>query len=250
MTPALRLHRLRRDIEQQQRHIQTSLERFLRTHHEDGTLQEEFITIRNDRFVVPIVSGQQRKVSGVIHGASGSGHTLFVEPLETIDLNNELVRLREEEMREVHRILRELTELLRRHSAGREPDRWRPWANWNCSLPRRSSPVEFDCVVPSFAPDQERSLVLRDARHPLLQDVLRRQRKPVVPISLTLDEKCRTLLISGPNTGGKTVSMKTVGLLVLMAQAGSAGARRRGRVSRSSTKCWPTLAITSRLRRA
>ena len=75
---------------------------FLRSHHDDGTLQEDFITLRNDRFVVPVVAGQQRKVYGVIHGASGSGHTLFVEPLETIDLNNELVRLREEEQREVH----------------------------------------------------------------------------------------------------------------------------------------------------
>ena len=91
------LQRLRRDIDKQQRHIQISLERFLRAHHDDGTLQEEFITLRNDRFVVPVVAGQQRKVYGVIHGASGSGHTLFVEPLETIDLNNELVRLREEE---------------------------------------------------------------------------------------------------------------------------------------------------------
>jgi DNA mismatch repair protein MutS2 len=76
------LNRLRRDIERQQRQIQSSLEHFLRAHHDDGTLQEEFITLRNDRFVVPVVAGQQRKVYGVIHGASGSGHTLFVEPLE------------------------------------------------------------------------------------------------------------------------------------------------------------------------
>ena len=111
------LNRLRRDIERQQRQIQTSLERFLRAHRDDGTLQEEFITLRNDRFVVPVVAGQQRKVYGVIHGASSSGHTLFVEPLETIDLNNELVRLREEEQREVARILRELTEVLRAQRA-------------------------------------------------------------------------------------------------------------------------------------
>ena len=110
------LHRLRRDIERQQKQIQISLERFLRAHHDDGTLQEDFITLRNDRFVVPVVAGQQRKVNGVIHGTSGSGHTLFVEPLDTIDLNNELVRLREEEQRETLRILRELTELLRSHA--------------------------------------------------------------------------------------------------------------------------------------
>jgi len=80
--------------------------------------------------------------------------------------------------------------------------------------------LEFHCTIPRFSPEGNRRLVLRGARHPLLEDVLRRQRKPVVPITLELDEKQRTLLISGPNTGGKTVSMKTVGLLALMAQAG------------------------------
>jgi DNA mismatch repair protein MutS2 len=213
------LNRLRRDIEKQQRQVHTSLERFLKTHHEDGTLQEDFITIRNDRFVVPIVTGQQRKVSGVIHGASGSGHTLFVEPLETIDLNNELVRLREEEMREVHRILRELTNLLRVHSPA-VGKTMAALGDLELLFAKAQFAVEFDCVVPTFTPDKSRALVLRDARHPLLQDVLKRRGKVVLPISLALDETCRTLLISGPNTGGKTVSMKTVGLMVLMAQAG------------------------------
>ena len=108
------LARLRRDIERQKKAIQESLERFLRAHKEEGILQEEFVTIRNERFVVPVIAGQRRKLDGVIHGASASGHTLFVEPLETIDLNNELVRLAEEELREVHRILRELTEQIGR----------------------------------------------------------------------------------------------------------------------------------------
>jgi DNA mismatch repair protein MutS2 len=212
------LQRLRRDIERQQKQIQTSLERFLRTHRDDGTLQEEFITLRNDRFVVPVVAGQQRKVYGVIHGASSSGHTLFVEPLETIDLNNELVRLREEEQRETLRILRELTELLRINGSqiqilvamiGR----------LDLLFAKAAFASDFDCVIPRFSAEEDRRLVLKDARHPLLEDVLRRQKKPVLPISLALDEKQRTLLISGPNTGGKTVSMKTVGLLALMAQA-------------------------------
>jgi DNA mismatch repair protein MutS2 len=213
------LHRLRRDIERQQKQIQTSLERFLRAHHDDGTLQEDFITLRNDRFVVPVVAGQQRKVYGVIHGASGSGHTLFVEPLETIDLNNELVRLREEEQREVLRILRELTELLRAHA----PSIQATVDAIGCLdllFGKAAFGVDFNCVIPSFSADSDRKLVLREARHPLLEDVLRRQKKHVVPITLQLDETQRTLLISGPNTGGKTVSMKTAGLLALMAHAG------------------------------
>ena len=213
------LHRLRRDIERQQKQIQTSLERFLRSHHDDGTLQEEFITLRNDRFVVPVVAGQQRKVYGVIHGASGSGHTLFVEPLETIDLNNELVRLREEEQREVVRILRELTDLLRGHAAEIQAT-VEAIGKLELLFAKASFGLDFDCAIPRFSAASNRRLYLKEARHPLLEDVLRRQQKRVVPISIELDEARRTLLISGPNTGGKTVSMKTVGLLVLMAQAG------------------------------
>jgi DNA mismatch repair protein MutS2 len=212
------LNRLRRDIERQRRQIQTSLERFLRTHRDDGTLQEEFITLRNDRFVVPVVAGQQRKVYGVIHGASGSGHTLFVEPLETIDLNNELVRLREEEQREVARILRELTELLRTNRP-RIQALVAAIGRLDLLFAKAEFASDFECVIPRFSAETNRRLALKDARHPLLQDVLRRQKKPILPISLALDEKQRTLLISGPNTGGKTVSMKTVGLLALMAQA-------------------------------
>jgi len=212
------LQRLRRDIERQQKQIQTSLERFLRTHRDDGTLQEDFITLRNDRFVVPLVAGQQRKVHGVIHGASSSGHTLFVEPLETIDLNNELVRLREEEQRETLRILRELTELLRTNGPQIQV-LVETIGRLDLMFAKAAFASDFDCVIPRFSLDKDRRMVLKDARHPLLEDVLRRQKKPILPISLALDEKQRTLLISGPNTGGKTVSMKTVGLLALMAQA-------------------------------
>jgi DNA mismatch repair protein MutS2 len=213
------LNRLRRDIEKQQRQIQSSLERFLRQHREEGTLQEEFVAIRNERFVVPIVAGQKRKVDGVIHAASSSGHTLFVEPLETIDLNNELVRLKDEESAEVHRILLELTARLRQHS---DEIQYVVQVIGELELlfAKAQFAIDFNCVIPSFSPDLNRRLHLKDARHPLLEDVLRRLHKPIVPISLTLDERCRTLLISGPNTGGKTVSMKTVGLLALMAQSG------------------------------
>jgi DNA mismatch repair protein MutS2 len=209
------LARLRREIEKQKKSIADSLERFLRAHREEGVLQEEIVTIRNERFVVPVISGQRRKIDGVIHGASSSGHTLFVEPLETIDLNNDLVRLTEEEMRESHRVLREITERLRGYS---DPIRQTLVTIGELELlfAKARFAVEFDCAIPRFGA----KLLLRDARHPLLQDVLRRERKTVVPITLELNADGRTLLISGPNTGGKTVTLKTVGLLVLMAQAG------------------------------
>jgi DNA mismatch repair protein MutS2 len=208
------LARVRRDIERQKKAIQESLERFLRAHREEGVLQEEFVTIRNERFVVPVIAGQKRKLEGVIHGTSSSGHTLFIEPLETIDLNNELVRLAEEEAREVHRILREMTDRLRGYGDS-ITQTLATMAELELIFAKGRFAVEFDCVIPRFG---ER-LFLKDARHPLLEDVLARKRKPVVPISLELTREQRTLLISGPNTGGKTVTLKTVGLLTLMAQS-------------------------------
>ncbi|HYO80201.1 MAG TPA: endonuclease MutS2 [Bryobacteraceae bacterium] len=213
------LSRLRREIERQGRHIQSSLERFLRTHREEGVLQEEYVAIRNDRFVVPVISGQRRRVEGVIHGASGSGQTLFVEPLETIDLNNELVRLREEEMREVHRILREVTDRLRSQYAEIQAT-VAEISRMDLLFAKAGFAKDFDCVVPQFSPHGERRLHLRQARHPLLQDVLKRSGARPVPVSLTLDSRQGILLISGPNAGGKTVAMKTVGLLTMMAHAG------------------------------
>ena len=117
------------------------------------------------------------------------------------------------------RILRELTELLRAHS----PSIQATVDAIGCLdllFGKAAFGVDFNCVIPSFSPDSDRKLVLREARHPLLEDVLRRQKKQVVPITLQLDETQRTLLISGPNTGGKTVAMKTAGLLALMAHAG------------------------------
>jgi DNA mismatch repair protein MutS2 len=213
------LRRIRREMERQKVEINDSLERFLKAHRDDGLLQEEFVTIRNDRFVVPVVPGAKRRLPGVVHAASGSGHTLFLEPLETIDLNNDLVRLTEEEFREIHRILREMTDRLREHS-GEVRVAAQTLAVLDLIFAKARFAQEFQCTVPRFSTDEEPSLTLREARHPLLQDVLQRQRKRVVPVSLSLDVSRRTLLISGPNTGGKTVAMKTVGLLALMAQSG------------------------------
>lgn len=209
------LARIRRDIERQKKAIQDSLERFLKAHRDEGLLQEEFVTIRNERFVVPVIAGQRRRLDGVIHGASSSGHTLFVEPLETIDLNNELVRLVDEEGQEVHRILREMTARLRGHSESIQIT-MTVMAELELIFAKGRFAVDFDCTVPRFTD----RLVLKEARHPLLADVMRKRHRQPVPIGLELTRETRTLLISGPNTGGKTVTLKTVGLLSLMAQAG------------------------------
>ncbi len=213
------LGKLRRDQEKQRRLIEQSLERFLRAHGEDGTLQEDFVTIRNDRFVVPVVTGRERRVDGVIHGSSGSGATVFVEPLETIHLNNELVRLHEEELREIHRLLREFTGRLREHAeeiaatAG-------AMGRLELLFAKAEFASEFRCSIPRLSSAENRRLALVAARHPVLEDILRPQRKKVEPLSLVLEGARHTLLISGPNTGGKTVALKTIGLLALMAHAG------------------------------
>ena len=177
------LKRLRRDIEQQQRRIQQSLERFLRQHSDEGLLQEDFVTIRNDRFVVPIIAGQHRRIDGVVHGSSGTGHTLFVEPLETIELNNELVHLVEEEAREVHRILREMTQRLR-ETAYEIETTTKVMGELEFLFAKARFALKFDCKIPRFSPNGSRRLMLRDARHPLLEDVLQTQQRRVVPVSL------------------------------------------------------------------
>jgi DNA mismatch repair protein MutS2 len=212
------LARIRRDKDRQRKQIHSSLERFLKSHRDEGVLQEEFVTLRNDRFVVPVIPSARKRVAGVVHGSSGSGQTLFLEPMETIELNNDLVRLGEEELREIYRILRELSERLHAHA----PEirvAVRTLGELDFLFAKARFAEEFECVIPRFSPTNQPRLHLDRARHPLLEDVLRRHQKRVVPVTLELDSSRRTLLISGPNTGGKTVAMKTVGLLALMAQS-------------------------------
>jgi len=213
------LRRIRREIEQQKRAVLDSLERFVRAHSEEGSLQEEYVTIRNERLVVPVKVSQKRRIDGVIHATSSTGHTLFVEPLETIDLNNQLVRLAEEESREIHRILREMTERLAGY-ADAICHAIDILARLEALFGRARFGVAYGAVIPVFSPAEAPRLRLRAARHPLLEDLLRRKGESAVPASLDMDARHRVLVISGPNTGGKTVSLKTVGLLALMAQAG------------------------------
>jgi DNA mismatch repair protein MutS2 len=209
------LARIRKDMERQRKSIEQSLEKFMRAHREDGTLQEDFITVRNDRWVVPVISGRERRVDGVVHGSSGSGQTTFVEPLETVQMNNELVRLRDEELRETHRILREFSARLRRH-ASEIGTSIVAIGKLELLFVKAEFAIDFRCAIPVLGD----RVHLVAARHPLLEDILRRSRGRVVPMSADLTPAQRTLLISGPNTGGKTVALKTIGLLALMTHAG------------------------------
>jgi DNA mismatch repair protein MutS2 len=225
------LARIRRDVEKQKRLIQESLRGYLRRLAEGGAVQDELVTIRGERFVIPVKTEQRKRVNGVVHGASSSGQTVFIEPLETIEQNNDLVRLLEEELAEVRRILQEMTERLGERSeeiavaAG-------VMAEVELQIGKARFALDYDCVRPeltgsdltgseSTGSDTTNAfLELRAARHPLLERNLKLKGGKVIPLTLEMDSGHRQLIISGPNTGGKTVGLKTVGLLALMAQAG------------------------------
>ena len=210
------LNRIRREQDRQQRVIEESLRAALRKLSSDGSTQEDLITIRGERFVIPVRSELKRRVTGVIHGASSSGQTVYVEPLETIEQNNELVRLLEEEQAEIHRIFVALTRQVGTYAfalvAGAKV-----LALVDSLQARARFAREYDCVAPAITPER---LSLEAARHPLLEKRLRATGGKVVPLTLELTDEHRQLIISGPNTGGKTVTLKTTALLAMMAQAG------------------------------
>src|SRR6202521_3938597 len=217
------LSRIRRDTEKQKRQIQESLRGYLRKLAEGGTVQDELITIRGERFVIPVKVEQKRRVQGVVHGASSSGQTVFVEPLETIEQNNELVRLLDEELAEIHRILLEMTrrigELAEAIGAAAEV-----LGELELQFAKARFAEDYKCVAVTFSAANVSShsarLVLENARHPLLERNLKLKGASVVAVSVELEGERRQLVITGPNTGGKTVPLKTVGLLALMAQSG------------------------------
>ncbi len=210
------LNRIRREQERQQRQIEESLRAALRKLSSDGATQDDVITIRGDRFVIPVRSELKRRVSGVVHGASSSGQTVYVEPLQTIEQNNELVRLLEEEQAEIHRIFVGLTRQVAGYAAALLSGA-RVLALVDSVLARARFARDYDCVEPALQPDR---LALGNARHPLLEKHLRTSGGRVVPLTLELTSGQRQLIISGPNTGGKTVTLKTTALLAMMAQAG------------------------------
>jgi DNA mismatch repair protein MutS2 len=229
------LARIRTSMVQAREQAQRDLRRLLQAR--DGGEGEDYITLRNDRFVIPVRSSDRRGVPGVVHGASASGQTLFVEPLAVIELNNRLVQLVEEEAEEIARLLAELTEKLRTegHAIAHATE---TLARFDSIFARARFAKAFDCAMPEFA--VRPVLYLQAARNPVLQQALEVQQREIMPVTIDLGVEpdidpgrpapegasdgrgqCGTVMvISGPNTGGKTVSLKTAGLAVLAAQSG------------------------------
>ncbi|MDR3721471.1 MAG: Smr/MutS family protein [Candidatus Acidoferrales bacterium] len=209
------LKRIRASMIQARVTIRHSLEKILRTRGEPAG--EDYVTLRNDRFVIPVRASDRRAVPGVVHAASATGQTVFVEPLEAIDLNNRLVQLGEDEISEIARILDELTNRVRAEQGPLEAAA-ASIAHLDSIFARARFAREFDCVVPEFTSGN--SLGLEAARNPVLEATLRPQGRKAVPMSLALGGDETVMVVSGPNTGGKTVSLKTVGLAALSAQSG------------------------------
>jgi DNA mismatch repair protein MutS2 len=216
------LRRIRVIITQTRDSIQKTLKQILRSRNAEAG--EDYVTLRNERFVIPVRAEHRRTVPGVVHGASATGQTVFMEPFETVEANNQLVQFAEDEAAEILRILRELTDKLQ---AVRGPLQAAAAtiAELDSVFARARFAQDFDAAIPEFSESSE--LRLESARHPVLEDKLRKENRAIVPMTLSLGGEERVLVISGPNTGGKTVALKTTGMAALSAQAGIPVAAQR-----------------------
>ena len=223
-TPQLKA--IREKLRKQQKRLRNTLESYLKGRDTGKYLQEQIVTERSGRFVLVVRAEHRSAIPGIVHGTSGSGASLFLEPINTVDINNEIVALEDDEQNEIHHILMGLANSLRRRSpdlrqslkAATEIDVIQSRANFSRLI---------DGQKPSVVSDTH--LKLPNARHPLLFSSVRkragiqsttRETSTPTPINIILSPPTTALIVTGPNTGGKTVALKTAGLLVAMAQTG------------------------------
>jgi DNA mismatch repair protein MutS2 len=226
------LAQIREQLRTKRQRLRSTLDQFVRGRDTQKYLQEQVVTERNGRYVLMVRAEHRGNVPGIVHGSSASGASLFLEPAATVELNNDIVELEEREREEIRRILLVLTDAFRARLAD-----VRAAMEVATTLDVLQAKARFGSLVNGVVPEIaiDGGLELRQARHPLLLTAVRRRLEDagddieVVPVEIVLEPPNRVLLISGPNTGGKTVAIKTAGLLALMAQAGlhvpAAGAR-------------------------
>ncbi len=218
-----KLSSIRGTIAKAKSQVNVVFDRILRHQTVTRYLQYAGVTFHNDRKVLPLRAEYRGRVSGIIHRSSDSGATLFVEPQEVVELNNSIVRLRNDEAREITRIVGQLSRLVHQQ----EDDVLQSLsaaAVIDLLIAKVKFAHDFGAIVPELSDDGQ--LHLREARHPVLQILFEREasdggeKRDVVPISVRLGDDFDILIVTGPNTGGKTIALKTVGLLAMMTQAG------------------------------
>ncbi|GMV95634.1 MAG: DNA strand exchange inhibitor protein [Phycisphaerae bacterium] len=217
-----RLHKLRVEISQTRIRIEQTIDRVLKDRHVLKYLRYPQATFHDDRYVLPLSAEHRGRVPGIVHRSSDSGATLFVEPAAAVELNNRIIALKADEQAEIGRLLWHLT-----HQVHLNQAEILKTLDALAVLDLVAAKVRFarayEMTCPELSPDPR--LRLRQARHPLLIELSRQARekgesRPVVPIDVRLGEDFDVLVITGPNTGGKTVALKTVALLCAMALAG------------------------------
>lgn len=214
---------LRGAIADARRHLRLVFDRIIKHAGQSGILQYGSATFHNDRYVLPLKAEYRGRVQGIVHRSSDSGATLFVEPAESVELNNTIVRLRDEESKEITRILKALTGRIN-SDAPQILETLQALSLLDMIAAKCRYMKKRSCICPVI--DEDGVLELHAARHPLLVEIFAEEQeagKPpreVVPIDVRLGDDFDVLMVTGPNTGGKTVSLKTVGLLALMTQCG------------------------------
>lgn len=217
-TASPELARIRRKLISEQAGIRKKLDTMLRTAKNSGWINEDVsLTVRNGRMVIPLAAEHKRKLKGFIHDESSTGQTVFIEPTDVFESNNEIRELEYEERREINRILMQLTDQLRPFV----PDLQKAYSFLGLMDFLRAKAkiaIQMNAINPTFVNKQ--FIEWKDARHPLLHLSFQKQGKSVVPLNITLHEQQRILIVSGPNAGGKSVALKTVGLIQYMHQCG------------------------------
>ncbi|MFH1679095.1 MAG: endonuclease MutS2 [Candidatus Eisenbacteria bacterium] len=210
---------VRSEIESTRGEVRAVLERYLRSTRLQRSLQESIITLRNGRYVLPVKEEERRAIEGIVHDHSGSGATLFIEPIETVEKNNRLARLHREEEREVRRILRDLTERVR-DEGGAVARNGEILAALDFGQAKAVFARETRSVIAEY--ERRGRVRIRKGRHPLLERSLRAagRAEGLVPLDVEFPDGASTMVLTGPNAGGKTVALKTLGVFVLMSQAG------------------------------
>ncbi|GAB4297160.1 MAG: endonuclease MutS2 [Ignavibacteriaceae bacterium] len=211
-SPALK--KIRSEINVKKADLVKAINRISKSLLEKGYVQEEYLTLRDGRMVIPVKAEHKRHLKGFIHSESATGQTVYIEPESTLELNNEIVSLSFAEKRETERLLKELTGMIGTYSESLLQS-LKTVAYLDSLFARAKYSLEVIGSFPSFNPDEP--FTIREARHPLLLKKLGREN--TVPLNMTIEDK-HVIIITGPNAGGKTVVLKTVGLLCLMAQSG------------------------------